>query len=113
MEIEELLKRLRSVSEAHFHSWRVKRGYDLSKLNPRWSVYEQLNHCHSEVAELYQALRRPNEAKEPPQDEIWDIVLSALTIAHVMGFNDEILQASLERVLSKIEGRVGIKKVVE
>ena len=105
IEVRLILRILREVSDRHF-----KRHRRI------WTVYEQLNHTHSEVSELYEALRstwKEDSGRESIVkhlvEEIWDIVFSALTNAHVLGITDHELLEGLDGTLEKIAGRVELK----
>lgn len=93
--VEYWLSRCRAVTEAH-----------IKKHGSIWSLNDQIAHAHSEVAEVYQAVRH-GESSERVLEEICDSIYSALTMAHIAGFTDSEVMDELETVLRKIEGRVG------
>jgi NTP pyrophosphatase (non-canonical NTP hydrolase) len=97
--IREVLETLRKVTLKHFE-----------KSGRKWTVYEQLNHTHSEVSELYETLRGKHRDPnvENIVEEIWDIVFSALTNSHVLDISDERLLDGLGRTFEKIKGRVSL-----
>ena len=113
MELLGILMRLRRVSDISFEDYKKK-----NNKQHIWSVYEQLNHTHSEVSEAYDVLRRPEnyltadyteeDMKIKFCEELWDVVFSALTNAHVGGVSDYDLKRSFFSTLEKIEKRVGI-----
>jgi NTP pyrophosphatase (non-canonical NTP hydrolase) len=74
-----------------------------------WSMDSQIAHCHSEVSEVYQAIRH-NEERARIGEEICDSILSAFTMAHIAGFSDGELGALMELTLQKVEKRAGIRQ---
>ena len=96
--VEYWLSRCRAVTEAH-----------VKKQGSTWSLNDQIAHAHSEVAEVYQAVRH-GESPERVLEEICDSIYSALTMAHIAGFTDSEVMDELETVLRKIEGRQGLDK---
>ena len=70
-----------------------------------WTPQAQINHTFTEVAELNQALRH-REPREKIAEEIWDIVFSAITMAHVLGISDQELIYAFNRVTTKLEERM-------
>ena len=90
------LRRLRLVSEEHFR-----------RHGGKWSTGEQIAHTHSEVSELYDAIK-----KKGPDDiagECWDVFFSAVTNLHIIGMNDVDIAAAGVKTLRKIEERMGIE----
>jgi hypothetical protein len=110
------LLELRQVSEANFKRWRKERGeQDIGRPEWRmhWSIHEQLNHMHSEVSEIYKAIRVCEEkehrlffAKRHIIDEISDCIYSSITAAHILGYNDEEILKGLSKCLKKIQNRL-------
>jgi NTP pyrophosphatase (non-canonical NTP hydrolase) len=90
------LQRGRKVTDA----WFAKKG--------RWDMDSQIAHAHSEVSEVYRAIRK-NEGRYKVLEEICDSILSALTMAHVGEYSDEEIMLAMEFTLQKIEQRAGIK----
>lgn len=92
---------------------RVTEAHKLEKTLIEW----QICHIHSEASELYKALTRP--PREIAQDakawqvfivnEIWDIIHSAITAAHLLQISDFDLLMGLEANLRKIKERAGVK----
>jgi len=70
-----------------------------------WSSAAQMNHTSSEVRELKEALRK-GEPTERIAEEIWDIVFSALTNAHVLEISDEELISAFNHVVNKLRERM-------
>ena len=93
------LDRCRMVTAAHIRN----RG------SP-WGMDSQIAHAHSEVSEVYQAIRH-GETRERILEEICDSIYSALTMAHIGGFTDAEVMGALETTLQKIEGRSGVRAV--
>jgi len=94
-DVRSLLFQLRKVSEAHF------------KRCGGWSIHDQICHTHSEVSELYELIRKRHlPTREEMLEEIWDVVFSAITNAHVLGFSDEELLQGMISTLRKIQSRV-------
>jgi len=78
-----------------------------------WTPQAQINHTFSEVAELNEGLSKgkpPDNYKgtlrEYVAEEIWDIVFSAITNAHVLGISDQELIYAFNRVTKKVEERM-------
>jgi len=94
--VKELLAELRRVTETHF------------KKSGKWTVWEQIGHTHSEVSELWERLRQ-NTTPVFQLIEIWDIVFSAITNAHVLEYTDDQLFGGLALTLDKIRERVGLE----
>lgn len=67
---------------------------------------DQIAHAHSEVSEVYQAIKH-NEGRARVLEEICDSILSTLTIAYVGGFTDKEIMDRMEFTLQKIESRSG------
>jgi len=93
-DIRSLLFQARKVSEAHF-----------KRHGSKWTLWEQLNHVHSEVSELYEGLRR-NKGDGNVLEEIWDVFFSVITVGHLMEFTDEELLQGMVTTLRKIQERV-------
>ena len=94
---------LRRVSNAHFIKYEMRTG------RKTWSIYEQILHTQSEVSELYEALRPVSYDRNVLNHiivEIWDIVFSAITNAHVIGLSDDFIFEGMLRTLRKIERRM-------
>jgi len=76
----------------------------------KWSLKEQINEVFTEVAELNQLIRhgKLEISKDDFIEELWDIIFSALTLAHVtpIEISDEDLLRGLLRVQLKLEERV-------
>lgn len=70
-----------------------------------WTVKEQINEVFTEVGELNQALRH-NESRYKVIEEIWDIVLSALTTAQILMITPTELMQGLREVETKISNRI-------
>ena len=87
------LQRCRRVTVAHMS----KKG--------SWTIFEQICHAHSEVSEVYQALRK-FEGRPRYLEEICDSVYASLTMAHVAGFSESELIGGIQHTLEKIERRV-------
>ena len=94
--VEYWLYRCRKVTEGHIEREGI------------WGLNDQIAHSHSEVSEVYQAVRH-GESGERILEEICDSIYAAVTMAHIAGFSDKALMDEMETVLRKIEGRVGIK----
>jgi len=94
--VEEFLAELRRVSEAHF------------KRSGRWTVWEQIGHTHSEVSELWERLTQ-DTTPVFRLIEIWDIVFSAITNAHLLDYTDEQILGGLALTLNKIKHREGLE----
>lgn len=90
------MERCRAVTQ----HWVQKKGW--------WAMDTQIAHAHSEIAEVYQAVRR-NEGETRVLEEICDSILASLTMAHVAGFTDDEIVASMEYTLQKIERRAGLR----
>jgi len=104
MTVRELLKELRKVSEAR-----------IARHGRRWNIYEQICHNHSEVSELYRALRHAGKdvltfhiTLEVLAGEIWDIVFSAITNGHILKLSDDDLLLEAGHTLRKIKRRAGL-----
>jgi NTP pyrophosphatase (non-canonical NTP hydrolase) len=95
--VEYWLSRCRAVTEGH-----------MQKHGSAWSMDSQIAHAHSEVAEVYQAIRH-GESSTRVLEEICDSIYSALTMAHIAGFTDAEIMTEMEEVLRKIERRAGVK----
>jgi len=97
LEVKELLKFARKAT-AEF----------IRQKGNAWSLTDQICHTHSEVSELYQILRHRGwpECKDEWIEEIWDIALSGIANAHIMGISDEELLDALQRVLNKVKERM-------
>ena len=89
------LERCRAVTQ----HWWDKRG--------AWSLDTQIAHAHSEVSEVYQAVRH-NEGREKMLEEMCDAVLALITMMHVAGFTDLQIMDEMELTLQKVELRAGI-----
>ena len=76
--------------------------------NGAWPLDTQIAHAHSEVSEVYQAIRH-NEGRFKMLEEICDAVLASLTMAHVAGFHDDEIVNAMEYTLQKIERRAGLR----
>ena len=74
-----------------------------------WEMSDQIAHAHSEVSEVYQAIRH-GETNTRVLEEICDSMLSALTMAHVAGFTDAEIMCAMEETTQKIERRAGLRK---
>jgi NTP pyrophosphatase (non-canonical NTP hydrolase) len=79
------------------------------KLNGRWSYNDQIAHTHSEVSEVFQAVKH-GEGRQRELEEITDAVLAALTMAHVWRFSNRELMQQFERTLDKLRGRIAERK---
>jgi len=97
--VKELLESLRQVSNAHV----AKAGIRLDQ----WSIWEQIVHTHSEVSELYKAVK-VDATPVFVLEEIFDIVFSAIANGHVLGYTDQQLFAGLEMTLQKVRRREGL-----
>lgn len=87
------LKELRKNSDFYFKKF------------GKWDLNTQLLHTHSEVSELYEGLRK-GRGHENFLEEIWDIVFSALTNAHVVGFSDKQILEAMNKCLDKVQIRI-------
>ena len=94
--VEYWLYRCRKVTDGHI----TKSG--------EWSLNDQIAHAHSEVSEVYQAIRH-GETTTRVLEEICDSIYASLTMAHTAGFTDAEIMCAMEETLQKIENRVGIK----
>ena len=77
-----------------------------------WTMADQIAHAHSEVSEVFQAIRH-GESKERVKEEIADSVYSALTMFHIYGCSDEEIKQTLWRVLWKISKRADVHQEIE
>ena len=95
MNLTEWLKLCREVTEAH---WK--------KADRRWTIHEQICHTHSEVTEVYDAIRSGNDLSV--KYEIADVIYAAITLAHVADLTDKEILYALQVVLKKIQRRTDI-----
>jgi len=77
-----------------------------------WNVERQVLHNLSEIME-FEISTRQRIADESWADwrirsaeEIWDIIFSALTNAHIIGISDEHMVYAFNRVVRKIQDRM-------
>lgn len=71
-----------------------------------WSLEAQINHIFTEVGELNNALRK-NKPLNDVLEEIWDIVLSAITVSHLIpDATDEKMLESFDLTMGKLLGRM-------
>lgn len=100
------------MSDVTFEGWLLRlrectRAFQQKK--GAWSLSEQIAHTHSEVSEVYQAVRH-DEGRARILEEICDSVLASFTMADVAGFSQFELSAMMERTLQKVERRAGLRQ---
>ena len=72
-----------------------------------WSIQEQIAHVHSEVSEVYQAIKH-GESRDRVLEEICDSILSSITMANIAEFSDYELITGLIKTLRKVQKRAGV-----
>ena len=77
-----------------------------------WPVSEQLAHVHSEVSEVYQAMRH-GEGRHRIREEMTDVVYAGITLFHIAGFTDAEIMQSLAEVMWKISKRADVHQNIE
>lgn len=87
------LKRCRAVTEAH------------QAKGEKWTIQQQMLKIYEEAGELHHDLRK-NLGADPTNLEIFDVVLSAITMCHLRGMSDRDIAWWFEQTLQKIEARV-------
>lgn len=71
-----------------------------------WSLEAQINHIFTEVGELNNALRK-NKPLNDVLGEIWDIVLSAITVSHLIpDATDEKMFEAFDLTMEKLLDRM-------
>lgn len=90
------------------------------QMGSRWTPVEQINEIFSEVGELNNIVRKGNmlDDREKLIEEIWDVALSAITLAHVMPWKitDRNLLDGFDEVMLKLRKRIEsgyYKKIME
>jgi NTP pyrophosphatase (non-canonical NTP hydrolase) len=77
-----------------------------------WTMADQIAHAHSEVSEVFQAIRH-GENRERIKEEIADSVYSAITMFHIYGCTDEEIEETLGSVMWKIAKRADVHSEIK
>ena len=81
----------------------ITRQYE--QLSGRWDISSQIAHVHSEISEIYQALKH-EDGREHILEELADGFLSLFTLANMLEVNGEELVEAIDKKLSVILERV-------
>ncbi len=95
----ELLARARAVTQRYIEK------------NGIWPTGEEIAHIHSEVSEIYEALKH-NESKERVLEEMADVIFTDLALAHLLNYSDSDIIHALFSKLQVIEKRVETQNIV-
>ena len=69
----------------------------------KWLFDTQMLKIYEEVSEIHKA-----KNADEVMDEVCDVILSAVTMFHILGVPDDLIQVNLEKTLRKVEKRTGV-----
>ena len=78
-----------------------------AELTGPWSVAAQIAHIHSEVSEVYQAVRH-GESRERVLEEIVDVFLTTFTLCNIMNVQSTELNDAFTNKLATISKRIDV-----
>ena len=78
---------------------------EFEKLSGRWNWDQQIAHVHSEVSEVYQAIKHNDELKHI-YEEMADVFLSFLTLANLLGMDSNDIERAVSEKLAVVKERV-------
>ena len=85
-------------------SEKITKEYE--RLSGRWNAPLQIAHIHSEVSEVYQALKHGDE-RDHVLEEVADVFLSAFTLCNLLEIDSAELENAINKKLAVIVQRVG------